>query len=364
MAKEKRWWVWLLAAALVIFAAVLLVSFFNSWPIEGTLLGLDWKGIWHDLQGGRPHFNTDSLLIVPWDGVVLLPLGSLSFRASWAVIALLTIAVLVASVPLALGRRRHLLGLILLVTAFAALRQIADGNLEWMVMTGFLLSVYGYEKNNIWALAAGLLLATAKVQEAWVPCLVLGIYLLRTWPLKRLAALFGLIAVFVVPALLWLGQEWVYGLTHVTETGSIMDSSLFSTLSRLMLPSWLVLSGWVILAGLVALYAWRSGPTFSRQKVAVLIAASLLLSPYAAGDSYLTVLALGIIPLVMAGNPLAILLLALVDLPYFASREVIYSWSAIYWTALLLLWLAIGVTQTPALRQPQSGATVLVAPEA
>jgi len=143
-----------------------------------------------------------------------------------------------------------------------------------------------------------------------------------------------------------------------------MDSSLLSTLSRLMLPSWLVLSGWVILAGLVALYAWRSGPAFSRQKVAVLIAASLLLSPYAAGDSYLTVLALGIIPLVMAGNQLAILLLALVDLPYFASREVIYSWSAIYWTALLLLWLAIGVTQTPALRQPQSGATALVAPEA
>src|SRR5579859_388207 len=353
MVKETRWWAWLVAGGLAALAIALLFNFFASWPIEGTTLALDWKGIWNDLQGGRPHFNTDSLLVVPWDGVLLLPLGWLSLRASWAAATLLTIIVLVASVPLALGRRRHLLGVMLLVTAYPALRHIADGNLEWVVIPGFLLTVYGYEKNKIWPLAGGLLLATAKVQEAWLPCLVLGVYLLRTWPPKRLLALAGLLAVVVVPTLLWLGGEWVYGLTHVTERGSIMDSSLTSSLSRLGLSGWLVVAAWLLLAGLVAVYAWRSGPTFSRQKAAMLLAASLLLSPYAAGNSYLTVLAVGLIPLVMTGNPLAVILMILVDLPYFASRGLLYYWSATYWMVLLLVWIVIAASQTRPLPQPQ-----------
>src|SRR5258708_17184309 len=116
MVKEKRWWVWLVAGGLVALAMALLFTFFESWPIQGTTLALDWKGIWNDLQGGRPHFNTDSLLIVPWDGVLLLPLGWLSLRASCAAATLLTIIVLVVSVPISLGRWRHLLGLLLFVT--------------------------------------------------------------------------------------------------------------------------------------------------------------------------------------------------------------------------------------------------------
>ena len=353
MTKQIKLWELLVAGALALLAALLMFNFFARWPIEGTSLALDWKGIWNDLQGGRPHFNTDSLLIVPWDAMLLLPLGWLSFRASWAMATMLTIIVLLVSVPLSSGRWRHLIGLLLLATAYPALRHIADGNLEWMVIPGFLLAVYGFEKNKIWPLAIGLLLATAKVQEAWMPCLVLGVYLLRTWPVKRLLALAGVIAAFAVPALLYLGREWVFGLTHVAELGSIMDSSLTSTLRRLNAPSVLVVAGWVILAGLVVLYAWRSGPTFSRQKAAMLIAASLLLSPYAAGNSYLTLLAIGIIPLVMTGNPMAIVLMVLVDLPYIAGRELLFFWSANYWTAMLLLWIAIAVSQSDGVRLPQ-----------
>src|SRR5258706_10234154 len=192
MTKKIKYLDLLIAGGLAALAALLLFNFFSQWRIEGTMLALDWKGIWNDLQGGRPHFNTNSLLIVPWDAILILPLGWLTLRASWAVITLLTIFVLVVSVPTSLGRWRHLLGLLLLATAYPALRHIADGNLEWLVIPGFLLTVYGYEKNNIWVLAAGLLLATAKVQEAWVPCLVLGVYLLRTWPVKRLLALGGI----------------------------------------------------------------------------------------------------------------------------------------------------------------------------
>jgi hypothetical protein len=351
-AKGNRWWEWLAAMALFALAGLLLVSFFARWPIEGTSLALDWKGIWNDLQGGRPHFNTDSLLIVPWDGLLLLPLGWLPLRASWAVATLLTITVLVVSVPAGYGKPRQLMGIFLLATAYPAIRHIVDGNLEGMVIGGLLLTVYGYERQKIWPLAAGLLLTTAKVQEAWVPCLVLGVYLLRTWPAKRLLALLAILAAVVVPTMLWLGPEWIFGLTHVVERGSIMDSSLISTLGRLAVPSWLTLASWIGLAILIALYAWRSGPTFSRPKASALVAASLLLSPYAAGNSYLTLLAVGIIPLLLTLNLPAMILLLLVDLSYFAQYNLLLSWSATYWAVLMLLWIAIAASQRQAERQP------------
>jgi hypothetical protein len=274
------------------------------------------------------------------------PLGWLPFRASWGMLTLLTLGVLVASVPAAGGKRQRWLGILLLVTSYPALRHIADGNFEGLVIGGLLLAVYGYERQKIWPLGVGLLLATAKVQEAWVLSLVLGVYLLRTWPVRRLAGLAGLLALVTLPTLLWLGRDWITGATSILERGSIVDSSLMATLGRLGLPGWSTAACWLILAALIVLFAWRSGPTFTRQKAAALVAASLLLAPYAAGNSYLTVLAVGIIPLVIAGNPLALVLMVLVDLPYLANHDLIYYWSATYWTALLLVWIGVAAYQS------------------
>ena len=349
-------WEWVAALVLCALAGTILVSFFSLWPIKGTSLALDWYGIWNDLQGGRPHFNTDSLLIVPWDGLLLLPLGWPPMQASWAIATLLTIAVLVVSVPTRYGKRRQWLGILLLATAYPAIRHIVDGNLEGMVIGGLLLTIYGYESKKVWALAAGLLLTTAKIQEAWVPCLVLGVYLLRTWPAKRLLALAVLLAAVVVPTMVWLGPEWVFGLTHVVERGSMMDSSLVATLGRLRFADGVTALCWLGLAVLVALYAWRSGTTFSRTKASALVAASLLLSPYAAGNSYLTLLAVGIIPLLISLNPLAMLLLLLVDLPYLAGHDLLREWSATYWALLLLLWIAIAAIRLPGELQPRPSA--------
>jgi hypothetical protein len=67
------------------------------------------------------------------------------------------------------------------------------------------------------------------------------------------------------------------------------------------------------------------------------VAAALLLSPYSAANSYLTVLAVGILPLVIAGNAWAVILLMFVDLPYLAGHKLAYDWSASYWTAMLLI---------------------------
>ena len=342
-ARDARWWVALAASAALLLAAVgLLLYFFQQFPIEGTSLAIDWKGLWAGLHADPPLYgNATGLRIAPWDVLLVKPLGWLPFRASWGMLTLLTLAVLVASVPLTSGKARRWIGVLVLITAFPAVRHIADGNFEGLVIAGLLLAVYGYQSQRVWPMAGGLLLATAKVQEAWMLMPILGIGLWRTWPRRRLWELAGVLALVVVPTLLWLGGQWLTGATGILERGSIVDSSLWATLTRLGLPVWAVAAAWLALAGLVIAYAWRSGSAFSREKAAALVAASLVLAPYAAGNSYLTVLAVGVIPLVVAGNPWAIGLLVLTDLPYFASRQTLFDWSANYWTALLLVWLAL-----------------------
>jgi hypothetical protein len=330
----ERW----VALLLVGVALTLCLVFFERLPIENTSLAIDWKGLWQGIRGGQLRYgNATGLRIAPWDALLALPLGWLSFRASWGVLTLLTVAVLMLSVPPHPRPRWRWVGVLLLVTSFPALRLIADGNFEALIIGGVLLLVMGYARQQVGLLAAGILLATAKVQETWMLMLVLGVYLLQTWPVKRWLTLGGVLALVVVPCLLALGPAWVSGMAAIAERGSIMDVSLGAALNRLGLPLIVVGLGWMALAGATLVLAWFSGRDLSREKAAMLIAASLLLSPYAAGNSYLTVLAIGVLPIFFARPWLGGLLLALSSLPYFANRDLLFYGQAYYWTALLLL---------------------------
>jgi len=335
------------ALALLLVGGGLLLIFFERLPIQGTSLAIDWKGLWLGLRANPPVFgNATGLRIAPWDVLLVKPLGWLPFEASWGLLTLLTLAVLVISVPRTYGRKRLWLGCLLLITSFPAVRHFADGNFEGLIIAGLLLVVYGYRTENNWVLAAGLLLATAKVQEAWVLTLVLGAYLLRTWPPRRLFGLIGGLGTVLILSLAWQGNEWVLGVGSILRQNSIVNSSLWATLLRLGWPIWAAATTWLVVAGLVVLFAWRSGPTFSRQKAAAVVAAAMLLSPYWAANSYLTVLAVGILPLVIAGNAWAVILLIVVDLSYLASHKLAYDWSASYWTAILLITFCLLAVQT------------------
>ena len=341
----RRWWATQAAAAALLLAAVgLLLYFFQQFPIEGTSLAIDWKGLWLGLHADPPLYgNATGLRIAPWDVILVKPLGWLPFRASWGMLTLITLAVLVASVPSTGSKAWRWVGVLLLVTSFPSVRHIADGNFEALEIAGLLLGVAGFHKRNVWLMAAGLLLATAKAQEIWFLVPVLGLYLWRTWPRKQLWQLAGVLAVVIIPSLIWLGWAWVTGAGSSLERGSIVDSSLWATLTRLGWPAWATGAAWLALAALAALYAWRGGPVFDRTRAATLVAVSLLLAPYSAGNSFLTVVAIGLLPLVLAGDPLAVVLLVLTDLPYLASRQVLFDWSASYWSALLCLWIALAV---------------------
>jgi hypothetical protein len=336
--RPDRLFEYALTAIVLLIGAALVASAFERLPIEGTSLAIDWKGLYQGLQGGQVVYgNATGLRIAPWVIPLVLPLGFLSFRSSWGVLTLFTIGVLVVSVPRPRGKRAlWLASLLLLVTSYSALRHTADGNFEGIIIAGALLIVAGYRAQKPLVLALGLLMATAKVQESWALVLATGFYVLLAWPLQLKIRLGIILAAVVVPCLLLWGSIWFNAMGAILERGSLVDVSLGAALSRMGVPALLALiceAALLIMTVLVVLVSKRQ---IGRDKAALLICASMLLAPYAAGNSFLTVLAIGIVPLFQSRPLVGGLLFALTDVQYVIPHDIQYWWSAYFWTAMLL----------------------------
>src|SRR5258708_22894509 len=126
------------------------------------------------MEGGIIGYKGGIVMFALWSVTVVVPLGFLSLHAGWGMLALMTATVLVLSVPRRRSFGLYLLSIIALITSWPAIRQIVDGNFEVLVIAGALLVVYGYRRQRLVILAAGLLLATAKPQETWLMMLVLA----------------------------------------------------------------------------------------------------------------------------------------------------------------------------------------------
>jgi hypothetical protein len=332
-----------LTGIVLLVGAALVASAFERLPIEGTSLAIDWKGLYQGLRGGHVVYgNATGLRIAPWVIPLVLPLGFLSFRSSWGALTLFTIGVLVVSVPRPKGKTAlWLVSMLLLVTSYSALRHTADGNFEGIIIAGALLIVAGYRAQKPLVLALGLLMATAKVQESWALVLATGFYVLLAWPLQLKIRLGIILAAVVVPCLLLWGSIWFNAMGAILERGSLVDVSLGAALSRMDVPALLALiceAVLLIMTGLVVLMSKRQ---IGRDKAAFLICASMLLAPYAAGNSFLTVLAIGIIPLFQSRRWLGGLLIILSDAQLVLPRDFLYWNGAYYWTAMLLTMWAI-----------------------
>jgi hypothetical protein len=277
---------------------------------------------------------------------------------------LLTLLVELISVPQIPNKPLQYVAMVLLATSYLSLRHIADGNLEGFVIAGILLLLYGFTQGNFWLLLAGLLLAPIKTQETWILLLATGYYLVTTWPRRRWLALGGLLALVAIPTLLWKGQEWFLSMSTSPFRNSIMDSSLLAALYRLGWPGWASAIVWVSIAAVTVWVMAATPKTLSREKAGLLITAGLILSPYSAGNSVLTVLAIGIVPLLFKRPLIGFGLFLLVDLPFFFPTSFAYNFSAFYWTAILLIVFGVLIWSVKTTDQPQSvpGITQPVAP--
>ncbi len=154
-------------------------------------------------------------------------------RVGWGLLVMMTLGALIISVPRK-GRRLDLLSIFLLTSSFLSIREVVDGNFEVLVISGVAITIYADRRQNFWLLVIGLLLATAKPQEVWLLMIVLGVYLLRTQTPQRLAKLAGALAIFVIPALVLVGFDWIGAMKDIQPPpGSILDISLWAALGRL-----------------------------------------------------------------------------------------------------------------------------------
>jgi hypothetical protein len=273
-------WKILFAFILLIIASSMRVAVFRQLPFEneGGLLAIDWRWLHAGLEGGGLRYGPYSgIRNPPWSLWLVRPLGLLSLRDSWAVLTL----------------------------------------------------------------AIGILLVTAKPQEVWLLLPVLAIQVLRTWPVrKRITA--GVLMLLVIGlSAPWL-PDWWPASTYVGQRhgGGILDIGLIAALKRLGAPLLLVVLAWGMLlfstAGAIW-QIWGLGQPITRQWAAFLMTASMLLSPYTAGNSVLVILAIGIIPLFRQVPLLGILLIILTDALYFTQMDFQYWYGAYYWTAWLML---------------------------
>jgi hypothetical protein len=339
-----------LSALLAAIALLLFVYFFAQLPIEGTLLGVDWKSFHESLAGGDlQYFERGKLRVPPWSMIPLLPLGHLSFRVSWAVITFCTCAVMILSVPRSSVRWRYLTALVLVTTCFPVLRHINDGNVEWLVILGVLIASYAYDQSlrQPKLLAIGVLLALTKPQEMILLLPVMALFIIAQFPVRHWGISALIVALIIAATMLWRGEGWlgaVFGRNYAHYTGGLLDISLSGTLTRLGLPP-IVTGSAIILVTLISLVsAWRARYALSRELLGLLIIGSILISPYTTDYSVVTPIAIALTTFYLKRPLMGLILFGFVNAPFFMTRDFLWYNQATYYTGVMaLLWLALAL---------------------
>lgn len=333
---------------LILFFAMsgLMMRYFATLDISGTSFALDWDLLWGAMEGGTLNYGPDGPHYPPWAMLIMIPFGLLPFQTSWGLYIFFMLMFAIVSVP---AGRYRIWAILLAALSYPLLRTGIDGNFEAVVTLGVWLLVMGYTDKRAWLVAAGVILVTLKPQSAILLVLVTGIYMLKTWPMRHYLTAAGMVLAVVIPALIWRGNDWLTSLLMMQQPGSIMDSSLQAAITRLdIVPLWFVWIFRVAIIGVTLWVMWRGEHTLTREKAALLVAAGLLIAPYSAGNSALTVYLIGIIPLFQKRLLMGGLLVLMTNVPYLmlSQREFMFNYSAYYWTLYFLLAWALMLIYT------------------
>ncbi|MGB7340641.1 MAG: glycosyltransferase 87 family protein [Phototrophicaceae bacterium] len=301
-----------LFAILIVMTFLPFVLAINIVDLDNNAIAFDWRqsfhgAIWLENFGwGIRRFQTP-----PWSVMFLLPFTALSFGLGWAAMMYVTTIALVLAVPRRPSRNKWLVGTLLLLTAHPVLRNFADVNLEGFLIAGVLISLYAFHEKKPYILALGILIAGLKPQGVFLVFIIMGLYMLRTFhwrDIGKVVAVCG--CVFIVTMLLW-GQVWLESLTLLPAGISLSASLADLGLSTIGIS---IIRAIVVLVSLIV--AYRGEPTLDRAKVGLLIAASVLVAPYANGLSLVTSLAFGGIAIFMSRPWLGIFVFLIYNLPY------------------------------------------------
>jgi hypothetical protein len=330
---------WGLVGLVLIGVGVGFALFFMNMDTSENSLGID--NIFYAFDNWDIRYDVvNGLRNPPWSVLPLVPVGQLPLQAAWGVLVYATLIISVLSVPVVRKTWLYGLAILLLVVSFPSLRNIADANLEGILVGGAVLTVAGYRRKDPVLLAFGVLFITVKPQACFVLLPILALYVLLTWEPREWLKAAGIVLLFVVPTMLWKGERWLAAVGGTYQAGSIIDISISAALERTgVVPDvviWAVMGLILLVAVFIAL---RSDRVLDREKAAMLMITSMLLAPYVAGNSVFTVLAVGIIPLFLKSPWLGGILIAMINVPFLflGNRQILVDYQSYWWTLILVL---------------------------
>ena len=343
MIARKQMMLWLLMGISVSTCVAAFMYFFTQLPTEGTRLGLD--NIFYYLDNWDIYYQVNNgLRNPPWSVLVLIPVGSLfEPKAAWGLISFATIAILLLSLPSTEKRWLFLLSAVLLIVSYPTLRILIDAQISVIVFGGILILLAGYRQQNPLFLAIGILLATVKPQAVSLLMPTVGLYVLLTWSPRKWIQAGMLVLAVVIPTMIWKGEIWIDALQGTYQQGSIMDMGLNAALNRMDLSSPIITMLLLSVLAVTVVIIWFSHRTLSREKAGMLVAASLLLAPYA-GSGILTILCIGGVALLHRHFWIAFLLFMLSNSIIFVNTPKYIEINAYYRTGvLLIIWIVLCV---------------------
>lgn len=335
---ESRYAKWVILTLSLAMGAGLFVWFFMRLSTDDNTFGIDL--IFYALRDWNIHYDvSNGLRNPPWSVLILVPMGTLlPDRASWGLLAFFTLVGLVASVPRTERKWVFYTSVFLIVSSIPTLRVVVDAQLEILVIGGILAVVYGLRAEAPLILAVGSLFATAKPQAVFLLMPIVGLYMLLNWNRTNVVRTVALVGLVVIPTAIWRGAEWIDAVNGTYQAGSLIDIGLGASMRRTEAFSEPIIA----LARLAVLIAtaciiWISERTISSEKATLLVTSSLLLAPYAAGNSVLIVLAVGVLPLLQRRFWLGLLMFVIADIYLYFNRPSLAEYISYYWTAFLLL---------------------------
>jgi hypothetical protein len=339
-----------IAAILLLFA----VSMFFGWYVSRYLVeivppGIDWPLSYGAIENGYVSYAESKLEYAPWSLMFVMPLGLFPSDFAWGVYMFLVMLFAALSIPR--QRPRGLVAMLIITTAFPTLRTAADGNFEAFTMMGIVLIAYSYPTQKIWPMVVGVLLASMKPQLSVFVILMLVSYMMKTWHLRAWATAAGIVLFFVAIHLVFLGETWITRISATANFAEVetqgvyyMNSSIAGTLERASATEGLAIAVRTAIALVTIGFLWVTRYDGSREKIGALIAAGLLVAPYAAGNSALSVAAIGVIPFFQRRLWPGIVLIALLNLPYLmlGSESLRFQLEPLYWTLYFMIcWLVL-----------------------
>lgn len=334
--------VWLAVGALLA-AATLFVFAFSTLPLDNSGLAIDWKVFWHATHAFQLDYSSQLVFTPPWGLAMLWPLSWMPLATSWGLVALITLFTL-ALAAVRHSERRSLWAGVLLCASYPAVRQLADGNIEFLVIAGAMLLLWALPRQHVGEFALGTLMCSSKLQESWLLLAIAGLIAWRQWPVHSLLRMLVCVLVPAFMFLAWRGSAWLDALEVFPFAGTQIDASLHAVAGRLGLPVGVYVAALVaVLAGVFAIVR-RSGWQLHPLQAGSLLAAGLLLAPYAASNSVLGPLALAL-PVGLSRGTRGVLLLAAANLPYLliGNAEWRLTQESNYWALVLMLVFVSGL---------------------